>query len=62
MSSNTQSTGVGVGQLSQDEKPMYALQSQTNGQNTELSAWDQQDWIGLDNSGDWNDQDDWGPS
>ena len=27
MTSNTQSTGVGVGQLSQDEKPIYAASS-----------------------------------
>ena len=66
ITSNTQSTGVGIGQLSQDEKPIYAASSQRGapgmGQITESSAWEQQDWIGSDNSGDWDPQDEWGPN
>ena len=65
MTSNTQST---VNVQSQDEKPIYAGSSirGTPGLmghiGTESSAWGAQDWIGSDNSGDWDPQDEWRPN
>ena len=66
ITSNSQAT---TQQLSQDEKPIYALGSQKGGHGligqggTESSAWDAQDWIGCsDDSGNWDPQDEWGPN